>query len=47
VRLADKLLELRDGQVVRFAPVDQLKPKAAVKPPAAPVSTRETAPAEE
>lgn len=42
VRLADKLLELRDGQVVRFAPVDQLKPKAAGKPPA---ETREIAPA--
>lgn len=28
VRLADKLLELRDGQVVRFVPVSSLKPKA-------------------
>lgn len=26
VRLCDKLLELRDGQVVRFVPVDTLKP---------------------
>lgn len=35
VRLCDKLLELRDGQVVRFVPVDSLKPNTTpVAPPA-------------
>lgn len=46
VRLADKILELRDGQMLRFGPVPEMKPPqpaVAVKP----VATKPAAPAGE
>lgn len=43
VRLADKMLELRDGQVVRFGPVPEMKPPQPAAPQAEPVKKKSAA----
>ena len=41
VRLADKILELRDGQVLRFGPVPDMKqPQKVAAPPPPPAAAK-------